>query len=322
MRNILLYAAAIMGVLLTACDESLTITETITERTSIGTKTFPKTWKEQIAFAQKHCDEISKSSINNISLEGYTHKGKIKTEKQKAEILKRLFNNETYVVKYPGEPIFEIVTLGELRKEAQRAGKKEPKHSLMKQLEDTIQIGMDIIELQWKYNGKIINSTAIASNDKCEGILYDHIGNMITIPNTSSGNTIEEINNAIKNPKTRTGEGGMTERYFEINPTGEFYTFGKYNWECYIRCSSFFDTNNGILIGRSTTAEHNSSMGWHCDADASPIGGEIDKDKYSEFTWGYAYSQDYEVSVTANGFGVTFFPSNAHGKSGSIVHRK
>lgn len=279
----------------------------------------PDIWQEQMEFAKKHCERISKSSVNGIEFIGYTYKGKIETQEQKDDIFNKMFDGDTYVVKYPGETFFEIVTYRELRKEAKSKGQVEPGLLLRKQLESAVTVGMDIVEVEWKYKGKTIKSIAIASNNE-GGILYEHIGNMITIPDTGNKYSSEDIRIAIENPQTRT-MSETTERSFEIEPHGDFCAYGKCTWECSIKCVSTFYTNDGILAGRSATAEYDSSIGWYCSADVCIISGDIDNSKFSEFSWGYAYSNQEHVTINAGPLGVTIIPGYASGKSATIVHR-
>lgn len=198
MKKSIFFLATVFGVLFVSCQSNYVNKDGSQPSDTLNIDTQPETWQEQMEFAKKHSEKISKSSVNGIEFIGYTYKGKIETQEEKNDIINKMFDDDTYVVKYPGEVYFEIVTYRELRQEARLKGQPEPGLLLRKQLEEAVKVGMEIIEVEWKYKGKIIESIAIASNDE-GGILYEHIGNMITIPNTGKEYSSEEILKAMEN---------------------------------------------------------------------------------------------------------------------------
>lgn len=182
------------------------------------------TWQEQVEHAMNNVS--TRSTQNDISLIDYTYKGKIDSQKQISDLLAQLFSDDTYVVTYLDNINYDIVPLRTIKQQAQAKGINAPNEFLKNQLDSIIKIGMEIIDLEWSYKGKTIHSTAIASNEQ-GGILYDHIGNMITIPNTKSSNNDELMLHA-KLTKTRSENvNSFRDIVTDINDQGERNLWGK-----------------------------------------------------------------------------------------------
>lgn len=319
MKN-LIFFQFIASLLLSSCNDNIfdnLKTEIVNE--NIPTSLCPK-WKEHIEYAQRNKDTKLEAGSNEVSLIGYTYKGKIHTKEQISDLLEQLFSDDTNVVTYIDSVNYEIVSLKRFRHKAKKMNLDDPEKKLRNQLDTVINIGMDVIELKWSYKGHIVYSTAIASDEK--GILYDHIGHMITTACNDSPN--EEILVEYQRMKTRgegSEDGGSTrEVFFELANNGGKNIYGGYVWIYHIHRSSFFN-GKGILVSRSNIATHDSAIGWSCDARLETIGGTIDESKYDEFAWGYSYGRNMDVTLSWNGTGFTI-PSGSTGTSGSLVHRR
>lgn len=319
MKN-LVFFLFIANLLLSSCNDNIFDNlETGTVNKNIPTSSLLK-WKEHLEYAQRNKNTKLEAGSNEVSLIKYTYKGKIHTKKQISDLLKQLFSDDTNVVTYIDSVNYEIIPLKTFRHKAKKINCDNPEKNLRNQLDTVIKLGMDVIELEWSYKGHIIYSTAVASEEK--GILYDHIGHMITTTHNDSPN--EEILIEYQRMKTRSegsGDGSSTkEVFFELANNGGKNIYGNYVWIYHIRRSSFFNSK-GVLVSRSNIATHDNAIGWSCDARLETISGTIDESKYDEFAWGYSYGRNIDATLSWNGTEFTI-PSGSKGSSGSLVHRR
>lgn len=141
-----------------------------------NSSSLPTTWQEQIKYAQNKNSLSTKSNNSDqLYLQGYTYKGKIDSQAKIAEVIDELFSDEAVTVGYTDISTFEIVTLKAIRQKAEALSIKDPLLPLRAQLDNLIQVGMELIEIEWLYKGSTFYSTAIVSNEH-GGFLYDHIG--------------------------------------------------------------------------------------------------------------------------------------------------
>lgn len=318
MKN-LIFSLFIASLLLSSCNNNnFDNLETGIVNKNTPTSLRPK-WKEHIEYAQRNKNTKLETESNGVSLIGYTYKGKIHTKEQISDLLEQLFSDDTNVVTYIDSVNYEIVPLKRLRLKAKKMNLDNPEKNLRNQLDTVIKIGMNVIELEWSYKEHIVYSTAIATDEK--GILYDHIGHMITTAHNDSPN--KEISVEYQRMKTRcegSGESSTREVFFELADDGGQNIFGNYVWIYHIRRSSFFN-GKGVLVSRSNIATHDDAIGWSCDASVETIGGTIDESKYDEFAWGYSYGHNIDATLSWNGTGFTI-PSGSTGSSGSLTHRR
>lgn len=269
-------------------------------------------------YAKNNNNVATRSSTNEIYFVGHTYNGKINTEAQISGLLEQLFADDADVVMYLDSVDFEIVPLKIIKQKAQSMGIDDPSETLKLQLDSAIKVGMDIIGLEWRYKGKTYYSTAIASNDQ-GGILYDHIGHMIIVPDIHKS-LARQIGSGVKAIKTRTEGDGVTERSFVLQNDGGYNFLCNLVWEYTISCSSFFD-RDGILRNRSMVAPHSAVFGWSCDAQVKTINGDIGSSKYHEFAWGHAHAYLLSVSLEWGGAGFSI-SGGGTGSTGSLVHTR
>lgn len=295
--------------------------DTFLDQESINSEervSFQTTWQNQLEYAKNNNNVTTRSGSNGIYFVGHTYNGKITTENQKSELLEQLFADDTDIVMYLDTLNFEIVPMKMVRQKAKSMGVDDPNETLKFQLNSVIKVGMDIIELEWRYQGKTYYSTAIASNEQ-GGILYDHIGHMIIVSDSHKPQA-KAIESGVKALKTRSEGGGIAERSFVLQDDGGYNVFGQLVWEYTISCSSFFD-DNGILYNRSMAAPYHSVVGWSCVAKVQTVSGDIGKSNFHEFAWGHVHGSLVSVSLDWNGVGFKI-SGGGSGSTGSVVHRR
>lgn len=316
MKKIELLLLSIVSLFMVSCNADIFLDQEPVNSKDVVS--FTTTWQEQLEYAKNNNNVTTRSSSNEIYFVGHTYNGKINTKSQKSELLEQLFADDADIVMYLDSLNFEIVSLKMVRQKAKSMGVNDPSETLRLQLDSAIKVGMDIIKLEWRYKGETYYSTAIASNEQ-GGILYDHIGHMIIVPNNHKSQA-KVIKSGVKTLKTRQEGGGITERSFVLQDDGGYNLFGDLVWEYTISCSSFFD-GKGILYSRSMTAPHSSVIGWSCDAQVKTVSGDIGKSKFHEFAWGHVHGHFVSVSLEWNGIGFSISGGDS-GSTGSIVHRR
>lgn len=278
----------------------------------------PMTWQEQLNYAQnKNTINTKTLSEDRIYLRAYTYKGTIDTDKERSDIMEELFSDSSVTVKYTDNSNFEIVPLKTIRDNAKILGSKDPLLDLKAQLDTLIQIGMELIELEWNYKGNIFYSTAIASNDK-GGIIYDHIGYLI-LETAETEHEIESL--SLNTPLIKTGNesGGESIILRFTKPRSIPNSYGTIVISFNITCSSYFDSR-GILYDRTLNATHSASTGFSCTADIRTVSGDIGSSRFHEFAWGYNYGSGITASLGWNGTGFTI-SGGGQGATGTEVHR-
>lgn len=133
------------------------------------------TWKEQIEFVK----ECAEKSMKDLKLMGYKELGEISSQQQLDDYLKRTFADDTKGVFYLDETgtRYEILPLKEGREKERSVRQKDTYDLIQQQLTKELKIGMELIELQWKYKGEAFNSVAVAHKDG--KFVYDPIGSLV-----------------------------------------------------------------------------------------------------------------------------------------------
>lgn len=143
-------------------------------------------WQQQLEYAKKRewlknelGGEIkTKKGLHDIRLLEYSFKNTINSAAEIPVLIEKLFSRENFVALYIGEENFEIVPISTVMQNANLTDPNNPFFELISQLKNRVQVGMEIIELKWEYQGKVIYSTGIASNQQ-GGMIYDHIGHFL-----------------------------------------------------------------------------------------------------------------------------------------------
>lgn len=310
MKTIYYFFVFVLSLFFVACESDILVNE-VAPPVKVEKEEFPKNWQEQVEFAKKQANTMTRTNIDQVKFVGYTYLGKISTEEQIAKLWADLFADKVEMVVYPNGNLidYEILPL-KLAREKYPALEMDKSIGLLKeQLDSVVNIGTELIEMEWEYKERIIHSTAIIYKDK---IVYDHIGCMIVISETSSSKP-QLVSK--KYVKTRTEGTGLYERFWEYSNYGTSYA-GTKTWEFTINCTAFFRAD-GILHKFSTYAKGEPGGGYACEAVAQHTGGQIGVSNYCQFTWGYAYKSGFSVGLNIRGMEVSWSPG-AIGASGTF----
>lgn len=109
---------------------------------------------QQIEFAQNFQWPQSRAHQSEISLVAYSYIGKIESEHEIVKIIDYLFSDDQPIVQYTGTNTLGIVPLKDVMELAMESGQIYLLDDLKQQLTNTLSIGMDLIKLEWKFNGE------------------------------------------------------------------------------------------------------------------------------------------------------------------------
>ena len=158
--------------------------------------TVPHKWEVHLQYALKN----GANNERQLALKGYEYRGKVKSEAEKRQLADEIFADDAYTITYNGRdyanPIME--TLGAMKSRIDGFGEK-----LRADIESDIVVGRtDVIDLEWRFNGKTYHSVAIA--DPNGESIYDNIGTYATAKTESfsqervikEGKTMEDSENS------------------------------------------------------------------------------------------------------------------------------
>lgn len=275
-----------------------------------------KTWQEQLEYA-KNTNLGTKTAVDDLCLVNYTYKGMIENKGDIPVIVDDLFSENSAIIQYEssGFSDFNIVTIGTLFQMLEIPDDSDPFSDLRTRLKSIIEIGMELVELEWTFKGKTYYSTAIVSN-KYGGVLYDNIG---TYAIRSTCENISEEEPRLHSVKSRSESSEPAVRHFSMSNSGTNY-LGIEVYSYSITCTSYFN-EQGILYDRVMNANHDSAWGWSCNSAINTINGDINVSTYHEFAWAYAYSASCTVSIGWHGNGFSISPGST-GASGTEIHRR
>lgn len=320
MKRFNLLLVIFVSTLLASCYQEDIVEQAVVPSMDLSVQ--PKTWQEQLEYAKSKSslNASTRTEKNGIRCINYTYKGRIETEAEKHKTIEQLFSDNAATVQYISALNYEIVSVKTMIQESKALGITNDIFAKAKSLlEDSIQIGMELIEIEWLYKGEIFYSTAIATNER-GGILYDNIGYLMLEGIESEERTTDAV--SINSPMIKTrGEYDVDEEkkcQFYKSDNGYNYYHVKV-WSYDLWCTSDFN-KNGILCSRRMNSSSDSALLWDCQVGLRTVSGEIDVDKFHEFAWAYAYGPSLTVSVSWNG--VQFSASGGgSAATGTEVHR-
>lgn len=278
----------------------------------------PTTWPEQMEYALKFHGAKAIKTRNaksaSIYLESYEYKGSILSEQDLVEVKDKLCGDNAYIVLYSdlANKQYEIVTIGEIRQRCAEAGIPMKLDSVSKVLDDSLQIGMEVIECTWNYNGNSYTSTAVAHKDG--SILYETIGYYLLEDNPTASTEIETY---IPRIKKRTESDPYAPVFYYSGSGTTFWGLSVMSYEFFCESSFYRD---GVLRAVDMYAQYHTLIGWSGTADIQTTGGIIDSTKFHTFAWGYAYSALATVELTFSKGGFTI-SGGADGETGTETHR-
>lgn len=160
----------------------LTIGKLNAQTVTLSQKNEPQTWQEQVDFAKKQTNNSEKGGLKLI---GYKYLGKIESQKQLDEYWKYMSADDTKVVSYQDGDgsAYDIVSLRQARKQSKELYGKDFYDGLKPQLDTIVEIGKELIRLDWEYKGEPIHSLGLISQGK---IVFDNIATLVPSPDNDS----------------------------------------------------------------------------------------------------------------------------------------
>ena len=245
-----------------------------------------KTQLDSLIVATKH---------EKVSLESYSFRKQLLSEKDYGSMMEELFNEEaTVALGSVDNPT--MVRMGEILIQG------NVDESSFK-MEEYLKTGTGLVDTKWSFAGENYRSVAVVSD---EGVVYDNIGWYLlhhrTMETKSEADTTEASERSVDFSLSDYGinEFGMTLYYYVI-------------W-----CTSSFD-NEGILTSFDMSASSEQHLGWSCDAAVVHVSGVPNSTSYHVFSWAYIYGFGSSVSISYNGVNFSFTGSG-HKASGTETH--
>ncbi len=140
----------------------------------------PKTWQEQLEYAKK--------GKGSLTLHSYTYLGKVKSKTEIPKIVDEIFSDKYFICLGNSGDHHQIISLKNVNTKV--ISNEDHIYIVKQNLKDNIQVGFDILELEWEYKGEKYKSMAIASND-FGGVLYETIGHYSITTHSIETHTIE-----------------------------------------------------------------------------------------------------------------------------------
>lgn len=281
---------------------------------------YPRTWQEQIEYGKNKT--AATRSINSSEmpiLMQETYLGKIQSQADIDNVLKEIFADDAVTVLYNEDySEFNLFSVGEIKQAIKELGVNDYFEEIRSRLIARIELGMELIKLEWLYKDEVYQTIAIASNDQ-GGIIFDAIGSAI-VEITPNPKTKQMMSNTIPVLRSEDESGSTSSQNFRKSESGHSGIWGTLLWQFYINVTSEFNSSNK-LHSKTMSAEGNSFDSlWSCKAEVSTITGNIDISTYHEFAWGYVCGKG-SVSLTFNGAGGFSVSGGSSSGNGIETHR-
>jgi hypothetical protein len=260
----------------------------------------PKTWQEQVKYALDKSTNQTRGD-GSLSLIGYSYRGTIESESEIPGILEDLFSDDVPMVVGGHTSNFEIVPISTVKK----MYGEDIFEAYKTHIAAAVQVGMELISLEWSHNGKNYLSLAIADNND-GGIIYENIGHLI-LEDRNKNETDTFTSGIIPSVKTRSessDDGTEIRRNFSLHDEYRNW-LGTRLWFYKIGAYAVFDAKSGVLKRCNSQAFSDSKYGWSCQAQINKTSGEIGKTAFVEYSWAYAYGSGLNIglSIAWNGMG-------------------
>ncbi len=260
-----------------------------------------KTWKDHVEYAIKNSEQRTQTrsidGTDDIRCVGYEYKGKIGSSVEKQQLADEIFDDNAATVEEIGKFKYKIIPMSLFKQKLNLSGMDNPDETLKGEFIEAIEIGMDLVSIDWKYGDKMYNSIAVF-DDNGE-VVYDNIGHLML-------DRVDTEFSYVPLKKSRGESVGSSIGYeFRKADHGTDY-LGCETWsyeiECYVTGS---ETAKGKSIDDvSMHATHGSSFFWSCDAQIEEISSENGTNGKVIFAWGYCYGLG-SVSLQKAGTGFT-----------------
>ncbi len=281
----------------------------------------PSNWEEQVEYAMQSNAFKQIGGKNSVDLIDFIICDTIKSEKQKAQLIRAIFSDEATIA-MPIENGVLVNQIGEIKDNIDNyIGVSKVDYDLFaeyKAIADSlIHCGMYIAEATWNYNGKNITSISVIS-DKTNLIVYDNIGTVCPI---GSANSYQQ--QALSIPRnsciTFTEGGGNNKVIITDMSDSEHNIYGGLLWRYRIFSISEFNSSN-TLIRANNIPESEGKLGWRCSAKMHTIAGDINVSNYHKFAYAYAHGFGISIGISWNGTSFDISTNGGSSASGEITH--
>lgn len=288
-------------------------------------------WKKQLDNVLR---KQTRNASQKLSLIEYNYDKEILSLTDLDDGLDEIFADTAYIayqnyVDYD----FEIYRIGDAKKSEYDSIRTRIDFDLFRdyvytELRPAIEEGikLHLIKLKWLYNGNVVNSIAIATDEK--GIFFDTIGHFIVVKSERMIYTEENNPNTLSRIKTRSEEGGGTTTSTDSIKSfilEESYTssFDKVAFSYCVRCESVFSKKGGTLVSRSSSAIPNVGFGYSGGVElVFTEESRIGVSDFNEFHWKWAYGLAFpSVALSVKGASIEISGDPIASGGGSETHR-
>ena len=242
-------------------------------------------WQEQLQLAQK----ASEKSNAPIKLKGYKETGTVKSEKHKKKVIKELFSPHSCIALKNGPHatqygIYNIGFIGGLLPE--RENIEAHLEKLKEKLDEIIEPGMKMVELEWEYKNHTYYTTAFVSQ-KSYSIVYDNVGCIATgeIIENDITKELEELGLPYRNTSDKKEEGMQVVQPAPFGKSQmEKDLFGSIKYSCYVFSEAKFN-EEGVLEKHETKHDSYAAPLFDCKAEIRKIESKEGESKQCSFAW-------------------------------------
>lgn len=164
---------------------------------------------------------------------------------------------------------------------------------------------LSIVNLEWKYKGKKLNTICLVSEKK--GIVFDNFLYFIHFVSGKS-KTETNVSKAIPRLKSTNAEDGNGELRYTFQKWDESYNFyGIRVWYYNIECSVTGSWVGGLksITDKSMHAFSDHAFGFDCKAQIQSISFETGTNGHLDFAWAWTWGYGFNVGISWNGSGFT-----------------
>ncbi len=137
-----------------------------------------KTWKEHIEYAMERSRERMAEASDTtavIQCVGYRYKGKVNNEAERRKVIDAFFADNAPAAGETSLSHYQIVPMKTFLAQLELKGGERPLETLKNRIAHAVRIGTELIEIDWRYRGRIYHSMGIIyGND-----IIDSVGSLM-----------------------------------------------------------------------------------------------------------------------------------------------
>ncbi len=234
-------------------------------------------WEEQLEYAI-NIGKQQDGEKHHIKLTGYKERSYIKNDKEKKKLIENMFSKNSCIAlkNGTGKTQYGIYNIEHLLTTLPEEEKNTDQFAyIKKRLEEIIEPGMKLLQLEWEYDKQIFHTTAIVSSTTNK-IIYDNVG-------TIAASEIKEFNEwdiaqQLHMATTMEYENTPAEiRVIQPKPFAksfvEYNMLGQVKYSYAVYCGAHFD-EDGILTDYQIFQRSYSDDFHDCKTDVRTIEGE------------------------------------------------